>query len=98
MAALENQWPRIKRALVTTIELASNFGFKAETLGADSALLPIAYYLYVTGADNGYLTKSNFTSDRTSIRQWLASGLLRTGIWGSGLDSLLTALRQVIRD
>ena len=98
MATLESQWHRIKRALAITIELASNFGFKSETLGADSALLPIAYYLYVTGADNGYLTRSHFTSDRSSIRKWLVSGLLKAGIWGSGLDSLLTALRQVIRD
>ena len=98
MATLESQWPRIKRALAITIELASNFGFKAETLHADSALLPIAYYLYVTEAGNGYLTKSHFTSDRTCIRKWLVSGLLKAGIWGSGLDSLLTALRQVIRN
>ena len=97
MATLEGQWPRIKRALTITIELASNFGFKAETLGADSALLPIAYYLYVTEADNGYLTKSHFSSGRSSIRKWLVSSLLKTGIWGSGLDSLLTALRQVSR-
>ena len=98
METLESRWPRIKRALVITIELASNFGFKAETLGADSALLPIAYYLYVTGADNGHLTKSSFASDRSNIRKWLVCGLLKTGIWGSGLDSLLTALRQVIRN
>ena len=98
MAKLESQWPGIKRALAITVQVASNFGFKAETLGADSALLPIAHYLYVTGADNGYLTKSQFTSDRSTIRKWLISGLLKTGIWGSGLDSLLSALRQVIRD
>ena len=53
MAILEREWPRIKRSLALTVQLASDFGFKAETLGADSALLPIAYYLYVTGADEG---------------------------------------------
>ena len=96
MAKLENQWPDIKHALTLTVHLASNFGFTAETIGADSALLPIAYYLYVTKADDGYLTKSQFTVDRDNIRGWLIRGLLKVGIWGSGLDTLLTALRQVI--
>lgn len=98
MATLEHGWPDIRRALALTVKLISNFGFKAETLGADSALLPIAYYLYVTRADDGYLTKSQFAADRDSIRRWLVRGLLKAGIWGSGLDSFLTALRQVIRD
>jgi len=98
MATLENKWPCIKHALKITIELASSFGFRAETLGADSALLPIAYYLYVIEADGSYLEKSSFNSDRDNIRKWLVSSLLKSGIWGSGLDSLLTALRQVIRD
>ena len=98
MATLESQWPHIKRALAITIELASNFGFTADSLRADSALLPIAYYLYVIQADNDYLTRSHFTSDRNDVRKWLVSGLLKAGIWGSGLDSLLTSLRQVIRE
>lgn len=98
MEKLEDQWTDIKHALTLTVHLASNFGFTAETIGADSALLPIAYYLYATKADDGYLTKSQFAADRDSIRQWLVRGLLKAGIWGSGLDSLLTALRQVISD
>ena len=97
MATLESQWLRIKRALEMTVNLASNFGFTADTLGADSALLPIAYYLYVIEADTSYLTSSHFTADRSHIRKWLVSGLLKAGIWGSGLDSLLAALRQVIK-
>ena len=44
MLKLEDQWLDIKRTLKLTVHLASNLGFRAETLGADSALLPIAYY------------------------------------------------------
>ena len=98
MKLLESKWQNIKRALTLTVRLAANFGFKAETLGADSALLPIAYYLYVTKADDRYLTHAKFNADREAIRRWLISSLLKSGIWGSGLDSLLTALRHVIRD
>ena len=97
MAKLEGQWQDIKRSLALTVLLISDFGVKAETLGADSALLPIAYYLYVIDADEGYLTKLQFGSDREKIRRWLISGLLKSGIWGSGLDTLLTALRQVLK-
>ena len=98
MKILESEWPRIKRTLALTVQLVSNFGFKAETLGADSALLPIAYYLHATEVDEGYLTRVQFAEDRERIRRWLVRSLLKTGIWGSGLDSFLTALRQAIRN
>ena len=97
MTNLEGQWQDIKRALTLTVHLASNFGFKAETLGAESALLPIAYHLYVTNADHGYLFKTQFSKDRKTVRKWLMASLLKSGFWGSGLDSLLTALRRVIK-
>jgi hypothetical protein len=46
MATLEATWPAISRALGLTTQLVSDFGFSGQTLRADSALLPIAYYLY----------------------------------------------------
>ncbi len=98
MEILESKWEKIKRSLTLTVHLASNFGFKSETLRTDSALLPIAYYFYGTGAEDGYLTQAQSNADREIIRKWLVSGLLKSGIWGSGLDSFLTLLRQVIKD
>jgi hypothetical protein len=98
MAALEENWPAISAALIRTVELASSFGFNGQTLRADSALLPIAYYLYVRGVDANYLTHTRYAEDRKTIRSWLIRSLLKmSGIWGSGLDTLLTALREVIR-
>ena len=39
-----------------------------------------------------------YAADRETIRRWLACSLLKaSGIWGSGLDTLLTALREVIQ-
>ena len=85
--------------MTLTVELVSSFGFNATTLRADSALLPIAYYLYARQANDRYLTEQASAADRNTIRQWLIASLLKpSGIWGSGLDTLLTALRQVIRD
>ena len=98
MEILENRWPTIKDALTLTVELVSSFGFNGTTLRADSALLPIAYYLHARRAEGRYVTEQASADDREAIRRWLISSLLKpSGIWGSGLDTLLTALRQVIR-
>ena len=99
MGILENRWSAIKDALKLTVELVSSFGFSGATLRADSALLPIAYYLHSIQADAQYLTKQAFAVDRENIQKWLITSFLKpSGIWGSGLDTLLTALRQNIRN
>lgn len=98
MLALESNWPAIRAALVRTVELASSFGLNGQTLRADSALLPIAYYLYKRNAPANYVTHSQFAQDREEIRGWLVRSIIKaSGIWGSGLDTLLTALREVIQ-
>ncbi len=98
MEVLESRWSAIKEALTLTVELVSSFGFSSATLRADSALLPIAYYLFAKQVDGRYLTDQSSVGDREAIRQWLIASLLKpSGIWGSGLDTLLTALRDVIR-
>jgi hypothetical protein len=68
------------------------------SLRADSAVLPIAYYLYGKDAPENYTTHSKFANDRATIRGWLIRSLLKaSGIWGSGLDTLLTALRATLQ-
>jgi len=98
MTALEEKWQGIRDALVRTVQLAASFGLNGQTLRADSALLPIAYYIYKRGAPDNYVTHSQYASDRQTIRGWLIRSLLKTsGIWGSGLDTLLTVLRETIQ-
>ena len=98
METLERGWPAIDRALRQTVALVDSFGLSAQTLRADSALLPIAYYLHHRKAPDNYVTHSSFDSDRETIRFWLVRSLLKSsGIWGSGLDVLLTALRDQIK-
>lgn len=98
MTVLEANWPAIRSALVKTVELTASFGFNGQTLRADSSLLPIAYYLYMRRAPENYVLHSQFAADREAIRGWLIRSLLKaSGIWGSGLDTLLTALRETIQ-
>jgi Protein of unknown function DUF262 len=97
MAVLEEVWRHVRRACVMTVELVASFGLSEQTLRADSALLPIAYYLFKSDAPANWLTHPMYDADRQGIRSWLIRSLIKpSGIWGSGLDTLLTALRDVI--
>lgn len=98
MSILETNWLKIRDALLLSTELLHSFGFNSQNLRADSSILPIAYYLYFRDLDASYITRSEFSDDRAAIKKWLTKSLLKaSGIWGSGLDTLLTALRLVIR-
>ena len=96
MDTFESKWEEIKRALILTVRLVASFGFAERSLTAHSAILPIAYYLYKKNPGDSFLTHSRFEEDREEIREWLVRSLLKSGIWGSGLDTLLTALRRII--
>ena len=98
MAIFEKQWMSIKSALTLTVQLVADFGFNRATLTANNAILPIAYYLYCSERTESFLSSSLYEDDRQRIREWLISSLLKRGVWGSGLDTLLTALRKVIRE
>ena len=98
MAILEENWPTIKAALIETVQLVTSFGFDSHSIRANSALLPIAYYLYQLGAPSNFDSHIQYADDRVAIRGWLICSILKaSGIWGSGLDVLLTALREVLR-
>ena len=98
MAVLEKNWSKISSALVETVQLVAGFGFNGNSIRANSALLPIAYYIYQQGAPSDFDVHSRYQGDRQAIRSWLIRSILKaSGIWGSGLDTLLTALRDVIR-
>ncbi len=99
MSILEKNWANIRQALLETAELVDSFGFDSRTIQATNSLLPIAYYLYKKGAPRDFETSDRFLNDRKVIRGWLTRSILKeSGIWGSGLDTLLTALRGVIRN
>ena len=98
MAKLEQNWSKINDTLISTIQLATSFGFDGSTIRANSALLPVAYYLYQKRTPNGFIIRDEYAEDRKTIRRWLILSILKaSGIWGSGLDGLLTALRDVLR-
>ena len=99
MAKLEQNWAKIRDALIRTVQLITDFGFDSKSIRAHSALLPIAYYLYRLDAPTGFCSHREYDNDRKSIKRWLTCSILKaSGIWGSGLDTLLTELRDVLRE
>ena len=99
MAILEEHWLAIREALIETVQLVVGFGFNEKSIRATSALHPIAYYLYRIGSPSNFSSSAAYSADRKAIRGWLIRSILKaSGIWGSGLDTLLTALRDVIRE
>ena len=96
MNTFESKWDDIKRALILTVQLVSSFGFTGHSLTAHNSILPIAYYLYTKDPGDPFLTHARFDQDRKQIHQWLIRSLLKSGVWGSGLDTLLTDLRRTI--
>ena len=98
MDIFEAKWDGIKRSLLLTARLLADFGFSSQNLRANNAILPIAYYLYQKNPGEGYLTHIRFHDERRAVRDWLVCSLLKPGVWSSGADALLTALRSAIRD
>ena len=96
MQVLEQGWDRISDALKITAELVGSFGISRDNLRADSALLPIAYYVAMRGFDWSFINSTVYAEDRIVIKSWLIRSLIKPGIWGSGLDVLLTDLRKII--
>ncbi len=98
MKKLESNWSQVAETLRLTARLIASFGLSRDTITADSALLPVAYYLHTRRCDDAYLTSKADAEDRKIVKHWLVRSLIKPGIWGSGLDVLLTALREVIRN
>lgn len=98
MATLEKNWPKISTALRLGVQLLADFGFSERTLTADSVLIPLAYYLHGRQASESYLTSAAWADDRERVRGWVVRSLVKSGVWGSGLDTLLLSLRTAMRE
>ena len=99
MATLEEKWQNIRHALLETVELVDSFGFDSRTLQAHQ--LPPAHRILPLpeGSTRDFEVSDRYIGDRRVIRGWLTRSILKeSGIWGSGLDTLLTALREIIRN
>jgi hypothetical protein len=98
MKKVEASWDQTRSALVRASTLLDTFGLTGRTLTADSVAIVIAYYLRRRDLSDSYLQSSADASDRAAVQRWVIRSLVKRGIWGSGLDTLLSRLRRVIDD
>ncbi|MHB8394337.1 MAG: hypothetical protein ACYDC5_07525 [Candidatus Dormibacteria bacterium] len=95
---MEERWPKIRTAILGAGTLLRSFGFASQTLAAHSVLIPLAYYMYSRGFGPTYVTSDHYAADRERARSWVTKSLMKRGVWGSGLDTLLSRLRDSLRD
>lgn len=97
MAKLEADWDVMSTSLHVAVGLLSDFGLSGGALTADSVLIPVAYYVHHRKLGHSYRESPNTRDDREALRSWVLRSLIIRGVWGSGLDTLLRDLREIIR-
>ncbi|MEN6350509.1 MAG: DUF262 domain-containing protein [Syntrophomonas sp.] len=95
MLMIENEWDNISEAIRTAVVLIDSLGFNRDTLTANNAVIPIAYYILKRRLNDRYITNVNEQKDRDLIRKWLSISLLKR-IFGSHADNVLTLMRDEI--
>ncbi|MBJ7470369.1 MAG: DUF262 domain-containing protein [Solirubrobacteraceae bacterium] len=98
MAVVEEKWDGIEKALKLTAKVLDSFGFSSMTLTAHSVAIPLADYFHQRGLGESFVSSKEHKDDRAAMRSWVLRSLLKPGVWGSGLDTLLTSLRRQIRE
>jgi hypothetical protein len=96
MKAIEKRWEDISSAIRISVSLIASFGFDWQTLVANNAVIPIAYYLYQRGIDMSFIQSSHYEADRKTIKKWLIIALIKQ-IFGGQPDNVLRPVRNVIR-
>lgn len=96
IAKVEKDWLKISATLQRTADLLKSAGFSRESLTANNAAIPIAYYLHQRNISDSFLDSTASAAERAEIIRWLTRALLKQGVWGSGPDTLLTRLRAAI--
>ena len=95
METVEQKWDLITESLTTAVQLISSFGFSGMNFGNQNAVMIIAYYLSRCSDRSRVLDASS--EDRSAIRRWLMTVLVKRGLWVS-TDALLRRARNAIRE
>jgi hypothetical protein len=96
MKKVEDSWEKTRVALIRAATLLSRFGLSTRSLTAHSVVVPVAYFIASKGLDDAYLDSSGQAADRARLQKWVNRSLMKRGIWGSGLDTTLTRIRQAL--
>jgi len=92
---IEKKWEKIKKALMSAIQLVSSYGYDAYSLVSTTAIIPIAYYILKIGLPNNFHLSPKYQKDRERIRIWLTLSLIKRTFSGTP-DNVLLPLRRII--
>jgi len=95
MLKIEENWTSLKKYLKLAFELIYSFGITRDSLTANNAVIPIAYYLRMVQAQNNFITSSNQKDNRDRIKKWLILSLYKRAFGGQP-DSVLKAIRKIL--
>lgn len=84
---IKSTWPNIKRALEEAVDLLVEWGVCGTTLPAANAVIPIAYFMLKGG---------DLQISKMALRQYLIRSQINQ-VFGSGTDSILSAIRENMR-
>jgi len=98
MEIVEKNWEKTRKSLLNASELLRSFGFTRHNLPAHTVVSVLAHYLSKLDNQDIFVQSSKFADDRRRIKLWVVRTILKQGIWGSGLDTLLNRLRATIND
>ena len=93
---IEAQWPQVKKSLTIAAALLQDFGLDEQTLTAENAIIPVAYYLKLSGRTDLYRKSMTWQEDRANLRKFVLLTLLKSGFWTGAVDQILTTIRTVI--
>lgn len=95
MLKIEKEWDQVKQALRGAVTLVSGLGYNRETLTANYAIIPVAYYLTKVGFPKNFDLSERYSEDRKSIRRWLILSLVKR-VFGGAPDSVLRPIREIL--
>ncbi|WP_282437922.1 DUF262 domain-containing protein [Desulfosporosinus shakirovi] len=96
MLKIEQNWDNLTKAIRLAVNLVSSFGYSRETLAANNAIIPIAYYLQTIGSPHSFVTSTSRAEDRKKIKKWIVLSLLKK-VFGGQPDNVLRPISDIIQ-
>lgn len=95
-ADLEGIWPKVAESLRRAVKIVVRCGFTGQTLRAPTAVLALAYFLYLLD-DGQSVHRRAYEPDREKMRVWLLQCFLGQ-VFRGRTEQLLVAIRTAINE
>ncbi|MGC6412906.1 MAG: DUF262 domain-containing protein [Candidatus Puniceispirillaceae bacterium] len=94
---IESKWSDISDSIENAVKLVSYFGYTAQNLTSNNAVIPIAYFIHKREMGEKILEAARHEQSRKHIKNWLARVLVN-GVFGGNPDSVYPKMRNIINE